>query len=877
MNPSDVMTKKNRASNVVKNPDWTVDFGNFSIEYEIINENIVHGISKGRLREEQIASIFEFHENLIKSSQFPTDNYYFVLGLSQYSGIGQNARKKYVETLIKFHRKHPFKILFFYGTSRLIKAAINLARPFVPFTVKVTNDLESALGKIPNEQHTIHMHENLRLAVKTDQDKTDKLNVHVNELLEFIGKIDWEADGIDRNRQKDPTHPFNPVFDAIELIKWELDDLYKERTAAENALRESEEKFRKIIESSPMGIHVYRRANDDRFILIDANPAADRILRIDHSKLYNKDIVDAFPAMENTNIPDQYRKVCSEGKQIKCEQIHYEDTNTRRVLEISAFRTANDKMTVLFSDISKRKQSEEALKQSEEKYRNILETMAEGYFEIDLNGNLVFFNSSLRKITGYSQDELKGLNYSKYSSSDTANKMFQVFNQVYKTGQHKSLVDFEINLKDGRTITIDLSATPIKNSVGEITGFRGLMRDVSERKEAEKAKLKLERKLQQARKMKAIGTLAGGVAHDLNNILTAIVSYPELILMDLPVDSPLRDPVKTIQESGKKAAAIVQDLLTLARRGVSVNEIVNLNDVISEYLVSPEHGKLMAFHPNIEIKTNLASSLLNIAGSPVHISKTIMNLVSNSAEAMPDGGNLKISTENKYIDQPIDGYEGVNEGEYVVLTVTDSGVGIAPEEINQIFEPFYTKKEMNRSGTGLGMAVVWGTVKDHKGYIHVESQLRKGTTFRLYFPITRMDNPENQKPIKLAGYMGDGESILVIDDVKEQREIASKILTQLGYSVRTVSSGEEAVKFLDNETVDLLVLDMIMAPGLDGLETYEQIVSSHPKQKAIIVSGFSETKRVKKALRLGAGAYVKKPYTIEQIGLAVDKELKMVL
>ncbi len=172
------------------------------------------------------------------------------------------------------------------------------------------------------------------------------------------------------------------------------------------------------------------------------------------------------------------------------------------------------------------------------------------------------------------------------------------------------------------------------------------------------------------------------------------------------------------------------------------------------------------------------------------------------------------------------------------------------------------------------MAVVWGTVKDHKGYIHVESQLKKGTTFRLYFPITRMEKPENKKTVELAGYMGDGESILVVDDVKEQREIASKILTQLGYSVRTVSSGEEAIKHLDNETADLLVLDMIMAPGIDGLDAYEQIISSHPKQKAIIVSGYSETKRVKKALKLGVGAYVKKPYTIEQLGLAVDDELK---
>ena len=180
---------------------------------------------------------------------------------------------------------------------------------------------------------------------------------------------------------------------------------------------------------------------------------------------------------------------------------------------------------------------------------------------------------------------------------------------------------------------------------------------------------------------------------------------------------------------------------------------------------------------------------------------------------------------------------------------------------------------MGRSGTGLGMAVVWGTVKDHKGYIHVDSELEKGTTFKIYFPITRKDKTENLDEKQLSDYMGNGESVLVVDDIREQREIALKILSQLGYSVSLASSGEEAVKIIQKEPADLIVLDMIMPPGIDGLETYERIVSKHSNQKAVIVSGFSETDRVKKAQRLGAGTYVKKPYTIEKIGNAVKTEL----
>jgi CheY-like chemotaxis protein len=336
----------------------------------------------------------------------------------------------------------------------------------------------------------------------------------------------------------------------------------------------------------------------------------------------------------------------------------------------------------------------------------------------------------------------------------------------------------------------------------------------------------------------------------------------------------MRNSIKTIQESGKKAAAIVQDLLTLARRGVSISEVVNLNDIISEYLVSPEFNKLRNFHPSVEIKTCLDSSLLNIKGSPIHLSKTVMNLVSNAAEAMPEGGTIGLRTENMYIDQPISGYDDVNEGDYILFTVSDSGVGIDSKEIHKIFEPFYTKKVMGRSGTGLGMAVVWGAVKDHKGYIQVESEPQKGTIIKIFLPITRKEKAGDQRAKQLADLMGNGESILVIDDVKEQREIASKILSQLGYSVTVASCGEEAIKLMGNETADLIVLDMIMPPGIDGLETYERIVSKHPNQKAIIVSGFSETKRVRKTQKLGAKTYVRKPYSIETIGTAVKAELE---
>ncbi|MBN1277859.1 MAG: response regulator [Deltaproteobacteria bacterium] len=372
--------------------------------------------------------------------------------------------------------------------------------------------------------------------------------------------------------------------------------------------------------------------------------------------------------------------------------------------------------------------------------------------------------------------------------------------------------------------------------------------------------------------MEAVGTLAGGVAHDLNNILSGIVSYPDLILMDLPEDSPFRKPILTIKESGERAAAIVQDLLTLARRGVVAIEVTNLNQIIFDYLESPECENLRKLHPGVTIQTNPEKNLLNIIGSRVHLLKTIMNLVSNAAEAMPDGGSILVSTRNQYIDRPVRGYDDLREGDYVILTVSDSGIGISAEDMQRIFEPFYTKKVMGKSGTGLGMTVVWGTVKDHGGYIDVQSRVGKGTTFTLYFPVTMKTLMEKEDALSIKDYMGKGESILVVDDVEQQRDIASRILKKLGYTVEAVAGGEKAVEYIKYNQVDLIILDMIMDPGIDGLETYRRILEFRPGQKAIIASGFSETERVKEAQSLGAGRYIKKPYTIEKIGLAVKEE-----
>jgi signal transduction histidine kinase len=326
-------------------------------------------------------------------------------------------------------------------------------------------------------------------------------------------------------------------------------------------------------------------------------------------------------------------------------------------------------------------------------------------------------------------------------------------------------LELKLNCKNGAVIWVETTAAFMLDEKGLPFGILGVNRDITERKRAIREKEQLQQQLERSKKMEALGTLAGGVAHDLNNVLSGIVGYPELLLLSLPEDSSLRKPIEVMQESGKKAAAIVQDLLTLTRRGVISAEVVNLNDIIRAYLHSPEFTKLKSFHVAMDVELQLAPGISNISGSALHITKTLMNIVSNAAEAMPRGGKITISTHNTKLDRPISGYDEVRQGDYAVLTVSDTGIGIAESEIHRIFEPFYTKKKMGRSGTGLGMAVVWGTVQDHKGYIHVDSMEGQGSVFTLYFPITGKSKEKEAPAFCIEEYAGCGQAILLVDDI----------------------------------------------------------------------------------------------------------------
>lgn len=644
----------------------------------------------------------------------------------------------------------------------------------------------------------------------------------------------------------------------------------------EKTIRESEERFQKFASAVTDVIYRYDpKSNRYDFISpsfesqtgysleeIRANPSkfTKKITHPDDVDRVFKEVDDHIKKGPSGGpIVTEYRVVRKDGKIIWVNDIKaVEFSPDRKIYRING----------VVSDITERKRAEKLLQQSEYRYRTLIETIHDGVGITDLDENIIFANKGTCNIFSYSQEELTGMNLSQIIIKEEMDKIYKE-TQKRRNKEH-SQYEVTIKRKDGQLRHIFLSASPFLDSNGNVIGTVGVFTDITDQKKTKEEKQQLKEKLTRAQRMESLGVLAGGVAHDLNNILGPLVAYPELIMMKLSSDTPIKKQISQIAKSAERAADIVQDLLTMARRGRYEMTSVDLNKIVESYLKSPDFFDIKSKFPNVEIEVDLETNLPRTHGSNPHLSKMIMNLVVNALDAMPHGGKLKIKTKCKNVDKLINGFDNINNGKYIILTVSDTGIGIDKKDLKRIFEPFYTKKEMGRSGSGLGLAIVYGVVKDHNGYIDVQSRANKGSKFIIYIPA--VDVTADRKKNNVIDIRG-SEKILVVDDVSEQRELAACILSSLGYEVDTIANGKDAVEYINKNFADVVILDMIMENDFDGLDTYREIIKHKPGQKAIITSGFSETNRVKEAEKLGVGAYLKKPYTMQKLGKAIREVL----
>lgn len=526
---------------------------------------------------------------------------------------------------------------------------------------------------------------------------------------------------------------------------------------------------------------------------------------------------------------------------------------------LKAQETLENQARQLQKELSERKRFEKALIKSEERFHDLFDNAPDIYLILDPNGVVTALNKRGLITLGYLDNEIVGKPVSKFIYPDDLVKAEQVLTKIQKTGAPPENIEARFLHKSGAIVWVSKEFSLMKNEDGKLQSIRVICRDITKAK-------RLQQELERAQRLEAAGRLAGQIAHDFNNLLGPLAAYPSLIRADLPADHPALELVDEIESAAKKIAEINQQLLALGRRGHYQMELIDLNDTVERVLAS------LKFPKEIQIKKTLGPDLFFIKGGGAQLTRVLSNILINAKEAIQGAGVITIKTGNVYLDEPLQGYKTIERGEYVRVEISDTGMGIPPEYLDKIFDPFFTTKTTDRMrGSGLGLSVVHSIVEDHKGYITVNTSPGKGATFSLYFPVER--DTEMAATEKVVHLKGGDESILIVDDDPMQRRVTSQLLKHLGYRTYSVASGEEAIEFVKNKPVDLLILDMVM-DGMDGTETYENILKIHPNQRAIVLSGFAKSKRVQKALQLGAADFVPKPISLHTLASGVRKALE---
>jgi PAS domain S-box-containing protein len=638
-----------------------------------------------------------------------------------------------------------------------------------------------------------------------------------------------------------------------------------EQKAAEAALRERERTYRDIFENAQIGLF---RSLGKEGLFVVCNDALGKMLGYQNGD----ECAGDYRLGEGYIDPAERKRML--GMIRNRGQVHNFEARFRRLdgrpvwLRYSArYQPETDTIEGVVADVTDQKRAEEGLRTSEETARAMLNATSDTAVLLERDGAIVSCNEIFLRKSERRMEGTVGRSLSEVFSRENFQRWRGELDTVFESGEP---VQFE-DARDGRRFTN--RCYPIFGDDGRVRRVAVFSRDFTEVWEARREQAQLRNRLERSRKMEALGLLAGGVAHDLNNILSGVVSYPELLLMELPGDSPLRRPVEAMHASGLRAAAVVSDLLTVARGVASPREPVDLNGLVREYLDSPEYENLTEAHAAVTLLPWLAEPPPHVSGSPVHLRKILMNLVTNAFEAVPGEGHVLVSTELRELSEPLNGSEPVPAGRWSVLTVSDDGPGISEADRERIFEPFYTRKVMGRSGTGLGLAVVWNTVLDHDGHIRISTG-PEGTAFTLFFPWISAAPEVRPSESPLIDYAGSGERVLVVDDEPLQREIACSLLEKLGYRADSAESGEAALEYLRKQPADLVLLDMVMDPGMNGRETYERILEICPGQRAVVASGMAETGEFRRVEELGASSLLKKPYTLKKLGKRIREALE---
>lgn len=597
-----------------------------------------------------------------------------------------------------------------------------------------------------------------------------------------------------------------------------------DRKKAEDALRASEEKYRSLVNNVNIGI--YRNTGDPNGIFIQANPAIAKMFGYetveDFINIHTADLYEnAEERQKFIDKIDKYGFVRNEELKLKKKDgtlISGSVTAKAQYAEDGSIAWIDG----VIEDITERKKAEEELRQSEEKYRDLVENLNDVVYSVDTNGFITYISPNVASILGFSPSELTGVHFTGIVYKDDIERITERFRGLITDGRVVPS-EYRMNMKSGGFRWVRTSSRPVFDDNGAIVSISGVLMDITVTKQ-------IQEQLLHSQKMESVGVLAGGVAHNFNNILTTILSYACSIIDSETIDMESRQKLQIIEKATRKAGTIVSSLMNFARGSGKEGTIFDLNNVIMDTLKMFEG----VIRKNVILKTDMEEYLPYVGGDPDKIEQVLMNLLVNAKDAMPEGGTISVKTSLIEIKGESSSDPSVIEpGEYVMLTVADTGCGIDKGIIDKIFDPFFTTKKKGK-GSGLGLASVYGIVREHNGYIDVRSKTGEGTVFTIYFPAIKQPHVEiNREEVSVEGT----ENILLIDDDVDVLTVIKKILKEHGYQVTAVYNSLNAIEIFKkySEKIQLVITDMVM-PLVEGDEFIKLAKSIKPETRVIVIS-----------------------------------------
>jgi PAS domain S-box-containing protein len=631
-----------------------------------------------------------------------------------------------------------------------------------------------------------------------------------------------------------------------------------ERIGAEEALRESEERFREIFANSPDAIFV----EDLEGKVLDVNPAGCRLHGLTRDRLAGRNGSDLVPPEQRRDLERAFKQL-TEGLVSRMEGESLAADGRITPVEIRATRidySGQPALLLHVRDVSERKQTESALRSSELLFRSVWENSVDGMRLTDEQGLIVAVNEAFCKLVGLSRADLEGNPFTViYADPEQPERILKKYQQRFRDRVLDRQIERRLTLRNGNIVVLEDTSSFVELR-GQPPLLLGLFRDVTVQKQ-------LEDQLRQAQKMDAIGQLAGGVAHDFNNILTVIHGHASMLLGGGGLTGTAGKSARQIVYAAERAAGLTRQLLTFSRRQVMQPCRLDLNEVVAtmtkmlDRILGEDIALQMSYWP--------AAPLISADASMME--QVLLNLAVNARDAMPQGGQLSIRISIEDVPaRPASQSADARPGRFVCLTASDTGCGIPPEILRRIFEPFFTTKEVGK-GTGLGLATVYGIVKQHQGWIEVESQLSRGTTFRVYLPEATEGAERSEETIPESSVRGGNETILVVEDEQPVRELVCSLMEELGYKILAAESGDRALDIWrqHKHEIALLLTDVVMPDRLNGRELAELLWREQPSLKVVFTSGYNEDVVGRDWLHRRGFNYVQKPYPPRKLAMAV--------